>query len=56
MYITLDFKCIGCGFSEERFIKKSQVEDQLCACNGRMKKQLAATKTHFRFADKRLKR
>lgn len=56
MYITLDYKCLSCGYEAERFVKKVDQDKQICGCDKPMRKQLGATKTHFRFADTKLKK
>ena len=56
MYVTFDYVCLSCGYQGERFVKKVDAEDQHCYCKEPLKKLLAAPKTHFRFADTKLKK
>ncbi len=52
-FITLDFKCVECGRSEERFIKRGEVENQVCPdCQVFMKRLPAGPITTFRFGDR----
>ena len=56
MYATFDYVCPSCGYEAERFVKKVDANNQLCDCKQPLKKLLAAPKTHFRFADTKLKK
>lgn len=56
-WITFDYKCPGCGYTEERFVRKSEMDvqqcDQCCHQDGHiyMTRLPAGPKTTFRFAD-----
>lgn len=47
-----DFRCKQCSRREERFVTQPE-QPQECVCGGEMVKLPPATKTTFRFADKR---
>ncbi len=66
MYITFTYRCRDCGHEEDRFVKRAEVDEQVCKqmlprgvtdypCGGQMDKLPAGTRTHFRFADTKLK-
>lgn len=66
MYITFTYRCTGCGHEEDRFVKKQEMDEQVCSarlprgvtdypCESPMVKLPAGTRTHFRFADRKLK-
>lgn len=63
MYIRFDYRCPSCGFQEERFVKKVEMDEQMhYYCKGkypgtvhRMTRLPAAPRTTFRFHDKKLK-
>jgi len=57
MYITFDFKCLTCGEVRTRFVKREEIDKQMCACQTiePMKRLPAGTRTTFRYADTRLK-
>jgi len=67
MYITFDYRCPE-GHHEERFVKKSEMDDQWCnhihesgfgklgkTCDAPMTRLPAGTRTTFRYADTKLK-
>lgn len=47
-----DYICRKCRHREERFVTRPE-EPQQCKCGGDMLKMPPATKTTFRFADKK---
>jgi hypothetical protein len=62
MYITFDYKCPSCGHTEPRFVRRSEMDDQVhraCAppLSGGipMTRLPAGTRTTFRYADRKLK-
>lgn len=57
MYITFDYKCSACELVVSRMVKRSEQDDQRCECGNieKMTKLPAGTRTHFRFADTKLK-
>jgi hypothetical protein len=57
MYITFDFKCGTCGDVQSRFVKREEIDKQLCACQTitPMTRLPAGTRTTFRYADTKLK-
>jgi DNA-directed RNA polymerase subunit RPC12/RpoP len=56
MFIRFNYRCPTCGHEEERFIKKEQMDEQMCpACTVPLTRLPAAPRTTFRFADRRLK-
>lgn len=43
--IVFDFQCMACGNLErDKYVKRSEVDDQRCDCTGKMKKLPAAPK------------
>jgi hypothetical protein len=57
-FITFDYKCPGCGWTEERLVRRDEADLQQCVeCIGShdglyfMKRMPAGPKTTFRFAD-----
>lgn len=67
MFITFDYLCPDCEHRETRFVRKSEMDDQQCPnyvapnpekpCFSMVMTRLPpATRTTFRFADKKLKR
>lgn len=59
MFIRFNYRCPRCGHEEERFIKKDQMDNQFhddeCGSGFLMIRLPAAPRTHFRFADRKLK-
>lgn len=62
MYVTYDYKCVECGRIEERMVRREKRDHQVHSHPigvgldlFYMKRQLAAPRTTFRFADTRLK-
>ena len=59
MFIRFNYRCLGCGYEEERFIKKDKMDHQFHACTPNTQRLMtrlpAAPRTTFLFADKRLK-
>ncbi len=59
---VFDYKCHNCGHLEERMVPAEFMDAQWCdKCEtddfvSGMKRMPAGTRTHFRFADKKLKR
>lgn len=56
MYITFDYHCPACTETTERFVKKTDQDAQKCDCGTPLKRLVAGTRTHFRFADSKLKK
>lgn len=57
MFVVFNFHCSKCKKVEERFVKRSDMDRQACeACSAPMTRLPAATRTHFKFADTKLKR
>ena len=60
MYITFTYRCPSCGHEEDRFVRRAEMDTQSCDKHdvqlGPMVKLPPATRTHFRFHDKKLKR
>lgn len=54
-FISFDYKCLQSGEIVSKFIKKIDMNDQTCRCGAPMVKLPPGTKTHFRFADTKLK-
>lgn len=57
-FITFDFRCTGCGHEEERMVLRKEMDAQRCrqdGCKERLTRLPAGTRTHFRFADTKLK-
>lgn len=64
MFVRFDYRCSHCGHREERFVKKDVMDQQPCREDTclvariwpfKMTRLPAATRTLFRFNDKRLK-
>jgi hypothetical protein len=47
-----DFLCRKCSRREERYVERPE-QPQECVCGGEMVKLPPATRTNFKFADKR---
>jgi len=68
MFVTFDYRCDHCGHTEERFVRRSEMDSQRCRqeidagllgindCGAHMTRLPAGTRTTFRHADGRLKR
>lgn len=41
---TYDYRCLGCGTVEERFVRGSASDDQYCECEGKMQRLLCSPK------------
>jgi len=62
-YITFDYKCPSCAQVDSRMVKREDMDDQVCRpCvrgnphnDVRMIRLPPGTRTHFRFADTKLK-
>ena len=52
-FIVFDFKCISCGYTEERMIKRDQTTDFKCSqCACPMQQMPAGPITTFKFGDR----
>jgi hypothetical protein len=61
MYVRFDYKCPKCGYTEDRFIKKDEMDRQTCdqltekggsfPCAGLMVRMPSAPPTTFTHAD-----
>lgn len=59
MFIAFTYKCPACGHTEDRFVRRSEMDVQVCTRNKAMRLMTrlpAGTRTTFKFADGRLKR
>ena len=58
MFVKFDFACRQCATVEERFVKKSEVDSQVCSVDSshELRRLPAGTRTTYKFADARLKR
>lgn len=61
-FVSFDFKCPNCGHVESRFVRRDQMDAQLCHCStakirtlGPMQRLPAGTRTTFKFADTNFK-
>lgn len=55
-YISFDYKCTECALPpQHRMVKREVMDEQVCECAADMVKLPPATRTTFRFADKKLK-
>lgn len=66
MYIKFDYRCPDCGFQEERFVKRIDMDDQQCpnylvpdnanpCFSMSMTRLLAAPRVNWKFNDRKLK-
>lgn len=63
MYISFDYRCPECNSEASLFVRREDMDEQVCrhCVSGnphndvRMTRLPAATKTHFKFADQKLK-
>jgi len=55
MYITFDYRCPETGQMESRFVKRTEMDEQYTEAGVKMIRLPAGTRTHFRFADTKLK-
>jgi hypothetical protein len=59
MYVRFDYKCPKCGVTDDRFIKRTEMDKQFCTelkrgsfeCGTPMVRLPAAVATTFKFAD-----
>jgi hypothetical protein len=62
MLVVHDYECIQCKHREERLVERDEADRQVHVCPEGddeyrfMQRLVSATRTHFRFADGRLKR
>jgi len=66
-FITFNYRCSSCDHTEERFVKRTEMDSQRCTieidagllglndCGALMTRLPASPRTHFRFADSKLK-
>ena len=56
-FITFTFRCPSCKHTEEdKLVRRTEMDDQPCPrCNDTLVRLPAGTRTHFRFADSKLK-
>jgi putative FmdB family regulatory protein len=56
MYVVFDYVCTKCEHTEEAMVPRHKMDDQYCPlCGHKMVRLPAGTRTHFRFADPKLK-
>ena len=58
MYVSFDYKCINDScevLNVSKFVKKIDMDIQICRCGKPLVRMPPATRTHFRFADSKLK-
>lgn len=55
-YVVFDYVCTKCQHTEESMVFRHQMDNQHCPrCGTKMVRLPAGTRTHFRFADTKLK-
>lgn len=56
-YVVFDYVCTKCEHTEESMVRRDEMDQQKCpTCSKKMTRLPAGTRTHFKFADRKLKR